>query len=431
MTSPTTPGKVNVKQLAFLLLNEVREVGFGGAAGGGKSEGMLQGASQYLDIPGYKAIILRRTFRDLALPGALMDRSMEWWKGTKASWDGNDHKWTFPEGTTLQFGYLEGPQDHLRYQGAEFQFVGFDEATQFELKQYLYLFSRLRRVRGVQVPLRMRSATNPGGPGHEWYRDRFKLPLGPDIGANRAFVFSHLGDNPYLDQEEYTEALSELDPTTQAQLLAGDWSALASGGKFDPSQIQWHEPNEMPPAHEFQSVVRYWDLAGTEPNDVNPDPDWTVGVKLGMTRFGSQTLDLPDWWILDVARCRHEPRKTEQFVHMIANRDGRAIPQWFEQERGGAGKLLVSSFRNNVLPYHEVNGLYVTGDKETRAQEPAARMNEGRFHGIYGPWNEPYAIELRIFPEGSHDDQVDGTSGAFIACQRQVQMRVTSTVKEY
>lgn len=240
-----------------------------------------------------------------------------------------------------------------------------------------------------------------------------------------------LEDNPYLDAVEYEHVLAELDATTRAQLRSGDWSALASGGKFNPTQIQWHDANEMPPPHEFSSIVRYWDLAGTAPGDSTPDPDWTAGVKLGKTRFGSQTIDLPDWWILDVARCRKDPGGTEQFIKMIANRDGRAIPQWFEQERGGAGKLLVGAYRMNVLPYHEVSALYVTGNKETRATVPAARMSEGRFHGINADWNEPFAIELTIFPEGSHDDQVDGLSGAFVACDRQLTMMTHSQVREF
>ncbi|MCB0042872.1 MAG: terminase family protein [Caldilinea sp.] len=154
------PHKPTPKQWAFLLLPH-REAFFGGQPGGGKSDALLMGALQYADVPGYSALLLRRTYADLALPGALMDRSLEWLVGTDARWNSTTKTWTFPSGATVTFGYLENEKDKFRYQGAEFQYVGFDELTQFSETQYTYLFSRLRRLAGVNIPLRMRSAGNP------------------------------------------------------------------------------------------------------------------------------------------------------------------------------------------------------------------------------------------------------------------------------
>jgi hypothetical protein len=74
---------------------------------------------------------------------------------------------------TLTFGYLESERNKYRYQSSEVQYIGFDELTQFAESQYLYLFSRLRRLQGSDVPLRMRSASNPDGIGREWVRARF------------------------------------------------------------------------------------------------------------------------------------------------------------------------------------------------------------------------------------------------------------------
>src|SRR4029077_3634506 len=145
--------------------------------------------------------------------------------------------WTFPSGATLAFGYLENENDKYQYQGAEYQFVGFDELSQFTESQYLYLFSRLRRLEGSDIPLRMRSASNPGGVAGRWVYSRF-IPdnfLPPDavepkvwwkegVGEDgkefkRAFIPARLQDNPYLDLVEYEEALNELDPITREQLL--------------------------------------------------------------------------------------------------------------------------------------------------------------------------------------------------------------------
>ena len=210
------------KQRRFLRTKELEAL-YGGAAGGGKSDAILMAALQYVDVPGYAAIIFRRTYADLALPGAIMDRAREWLHG-KAKWREQDKTFTFPSGAKLTFGYLDHPNDKYRYQSSEFQFIGFDELTQFLESEYTYLMSRLRRKANVEIPLRMRSASNPGGRGHDWVRNRFMLnPEG------RGFVPASLEDNPKIDREGYIKSLSELDPITRAQLLDGDWDADDDG----------------------------------------------------------------------------------------------------------------------------------------------------------------------------------------------------------
>lgn len=247
------PHAPHVKQHAFLWLH-CQEALFGGAAGGGKSDALLMAALQWVDTPGYAAIILRRTFADLSLPGAVMDRSKEWLAGTDAKWNDNAKTWQFPNGGTLTFGYLQTAKDKFRYQGAEFQYIGFDEVTQFPEEDYRYLFSRLRKpeapvgdsdddtqrkaiVRALSaVPLRMRCATNPGGEGHRWVKTRFleKLPDSDDpldvqAAMERVFIPSLLEDNPSLDKAAYEASLRQLDPITQAQLRHGDWMIRQPG----------------------------------------------------------------------------------------------------------------------------------------------------------------------------------------------------------
>lgn len=217
------PHKPTAPQERFLKLT-CREGLYGGAAGGGKSDALLMDALQGVNVPGYSAILFRRTYTDLALPGAIMDRSHEWLSGTDAKWNDRDKTWVFPSGATLSFGYLDGPRDHFRYQGAEFQYIGFDELTQFLEKQYVYLFSRLRRTHGVTVPLKMRGATNPGDIGHEWVKRRFL-----DEPDDRAFVPAKLEDNPHLDRVAYLDALGQLDPVTRQQLRDGLWVRDTSG----------------------------------------------------------------------------------------------------------------------------------------------------------------------------------------------------------
>lgn len=224
MATRFCPHRPHPKQREFIEL-DCLEALYGGAAGGGKSDALLMAALRYVKIPGYSAILFRRTYTELALPEAIMARSHEWLAGSEAHWSGETKTWTFPSGATLSFGYLDSPNDHFRYQGAAFQFVGWDELTQWAVDtQYRYLFSRLRRLEGARVPLRVRAATNPGGLGHEWVKARFI-----DRPGDRRFVPATLEDNLSLDRAAYESALSELDPITYAQLRKGEWVRDPSG----------------------------------------------------------------------------------------------------------------------------------------------------------------------------------------------------------
>lgn len=239
------------RQSAFLGL-QCLEALYGGAAGGGKSVALLMAALQHVDVPSYSAALFRRTFTDLALPGAVMDLAHQWLGPTAARWIDQQKVWRFPSGATLAFGYLDGPRDHFRYQGAEFQFVGFDELTQFDERPYTYLFSRLRRPRaGADVPLRMRGATNPGGIGHRWVKRRFL-----DAPGERVFVPARLDDNPHLDADEYRAALAELDAVTRAQLESGQWVEDTSGHIYRvPASIDVESLPDLPDGESYAHVI--------------------------------------------------------------------------------------------------------------------------------------------------------------------------------
>ena len=117
---PITP---TPKQTAFLLMNNTKEILYGGAAGGGKSVAQLAAALQYVDVPGYSAILFRKTYADLSLPGALIDMSKQWLMpfvdSKEVKWSEKEKQYVFPSGATLNFGYLESANDCYRYQGAE------------------------------------------------------------------------------------------------------------------------------------------------------------------------------------------------------------------------------------------------------------------------------------------------------------------------
>jgi predicted phage terminase large subunit-like protein len=373
---------------------------YGGAAGGGKSDALLMAGLQYADVPGYAGLILRLTFSDLSLPGALMDRAAEWLTPTDAHWNGVEKTWQFPGGGSLSFGYLENERDKYRYQSSEFQFIGIDEATQFTGTKYTYMFSRLRRKKGLAVPLRMRPASNPGGVGHEFFKQRF---LVEGWEKKRLFIPARLEDNPYLDREEYEHSLAQLDYVTRQRLRMGDWNVSEDGGLFKREWFKVISPSEIP---DNLAKVRYWDLAGTEPKASNPDPDWTAGVLVGMTTDYK-------FFILDVRLARLTPHGIEQLVKETAESDGVGVSVVIEQEPGSSGVAVIDHYRRTVLSLFAVYGNRPTGDKITRARPVSARTQAGDVFMVRGMWNTEFLDMVCQFPsDGVHDDPVDALSGA-------------------
>ena len=397
------PEQPSLTQSVFLRTYAIEAL-FGGAAGGGKSSALLMSALQYVDVPGYSAILFRRTFADLALPGALMDRFRDWIAGEPdIHWNSNSYVATFPSGARISFGYLNNKDDYLRYKGAEFQFIGMDEVTEIRENDYRYLFSRLRRPSSgplSRVPLRMRAASNPAP---NWVRQRF-IVEGKSKG--RVFVPSMLTDNPGVDADSYRQALSALSPVERQQLEFGDWWATTLGSMFDREAFVQLEPDDKPVLTTNSRAVRFWDLAATEPSPSNPDPDWTVGTLM--------IFDQGIAYVLDVKRARVKGEKVEQLIANTAAADGHDVAIRMEQEPGSAGKALCDQFARYVVPGYDFQGIRSTGDKVTRARPFAAAVANGNVRVIPGEWYGDWLDELTSFPEAApHDDQVDSAVSAF------------------
>ena len=225
------------RQARFIIYPS-EEAFYGGQAGGGKSSALLMSALQYVEekhIPEgenklkYNALIIRRTLEDLDMPNAIMDRAKQWLLPKEDEgllvWKDQKKRFIFNSGATLTFRYLSHNKHLNSYQGAELQFVGFDELTQFPENQYNYLHSRLRKLENSDIPIRMRGASNPGGIGHDWVKKRFV-----EDNSKLPFIPSAYTDNKYLNQEEYSKQLDKLDELTRLQLKYGDWNAVLKEG---------------------------------------------------------------------------------------------------------------------------------------------------------------------------------------------------------
>ena len=161
-------------QTEFLAASE-QEVLYGGAAGGGKSFGLLADPMRYFSNPNFNGLILRRSNDELR---ELIWKSQELYPKAfqGAKWGEKKSQWTFPSGARLWLTYLENDRDVLRYQGQAFSYIAFDELTQYSTPfAYNYMRSRLRTT-DPTLPIFLRATTNPGSVGHSWVKRMFIDP---------------------------------------------------------------------------------------------------------------------------------------------------------------------------------------------------------------------------------------------------------------
>ena len=218
---------------------------YGGAAGGGKSDCALAEALRQVHIPHYRGIILRKTFPQLT---DLIDRSQEIYRKVfpKAKYNESSHVWKFPSGAKIYFGSMQYTKDRLNYQGKHYDFIDFDELTQFQYDEYIYLFSR-NRPNGPDTRCYIRAQANPGGIGHSWVKERFITAMEPlhtiwdnakivfpdghveDRWKSRIFVPSTVFDNKKLleNDPDYITRLAAMPEAERKALLYGDWDSFS------------------------------------------------------------------------------------------------------------------------------------------------------------------------------------------------------------
>jgi predicted phage terminase large subunit-like protein len=148
------------------------------------------------------------------------------------------------------------------------------------------------------------------------------------------------------------------------------------------------------------TFCRAWDLAATA-----DDGDYTVGAKLGKMPDG-RTL------ISDVIRFQGSPDRVREAVLNAAGRDSNRTKIRLPQDPGQAGKAQAQSFVR-MLSGYTTNVLTVSGEKTTRAEPFASQVNASNVVMLRAGWNDAFVDELRMFPNGPHDDQVDAGSDAF------------------
>ena len=396
--------KENLRQAAMLCYMG-KEALFGGRPGGGKSGYSLMRACQYLHVPGYAALILRREWPQLSKPGGLIPKSHEWLAKTPATWSEQKKCWTTPEGGKLQFGHCEHPYDAYNFQGDEYQLIVFEEICQFTEWIYGYICTRLRRAAGLTVPLEIRCTANPGGIGHDFVKQKFILSEDP----NCIFLPSALDDNPFVDRESYQKQLDAItDPVLRKQMREGDWDIMASGGVLDGAWFETVIAADVPPP---VMQVMACDVAGTLKRKDGRESDETVF----MTGHRDKVSGII--YLTDGEGFRGTPGTVEDRMENAMDR-AEAVCKTLTVEEKPPGEAGIERLERRLKRFagHWYK-MVPTGQKSKieRAQQLSTLAQAGKVKIVVDTahcrWNAKFKSQCNVFGQPDvHDDWVDAAA---------------------
>jgi len=159
------------------------------------------------------------------------------------------------------------------------------------------------------------------------------------------------------------------------------------------------------------TIVRGWDLAATDAKAVEAKKAaWTVGLRL---RYVKRKI-----YIEDVIRLRGSPHKVRTTMRTAADQDGKVVIIDFPQDPGQAGKAQAEDIAAD-FPDRRAYYSPESGDKEVRAEAPAAQVEAGNVYLVRGAWNGVFLDEAAAFPGSTFKDQVDAFSRAYHRAVRQ------------
>lgn len=411
----------------------------GGAAFGGKTYGLLLEPLRHKENGDFSATIFRRTTVQIRNQGGLWDESKKLYAYCGATPYSQGLEWRFPSGARIKFAHMEHEDNRFDWKGSQIPLIGFDQLEEFTATQFWYMLSRNRSASGV--PGYVRGTVNPDP--DSWVREFLRWWINDETGyaikersgvlrwfirvgdafewadtkaelmakhadcspLSATFIPALPADNPIGQKADpaYMSKLRILPKVEREQLEKGNWNIRPMAGMY--FQRQWFQIVEAAPA-DVARRVRYWDRAASEPRP-NTDPDASAGVKLSRDAQGV-------FYVEDVRKMRVSAHRVETAIVTTAGQDGKAVQIGWMQDPGSAGKGEAEALGRALVGYH-FKYAPATGDKATRASPVSSQAEAGNIKIVRGPWNEDFLLELENFcGDGkSHDDQVDGLSGAF------------------
>lgn len=406
------------------------------------------------DVPGFRAVMFRRTMPNITNAGSMWDQSAKLYPHAQAKPNASKYHWTFPSEARVEFASLQHAKTVLEWKSAEIALLGFDQIEEFTEDQFWYMISRNRSTCGV--PPYVRCTVNPvpaddaiGGWVHKliqwwldpetglpikerdgivrwfirineeikWYnskQDAVTAAIGYGFEPEKAailpkslsFIAARLEDNKKLMEVDpgYYANLMSMPLVERERLYGGNWNVKPTAGRV--FNRAWFTIVPMAPLD--VQCVRYWDKAGTEEKE-NPNAAFTAGVKMG---YSPSTKG---FYVLDVVHGQWQARERENVIRQCAEIDGSGVTVWVEQEPGSGGKESAKNTIINTLAGYACFADRVKGDKYIRSQPFAAMVQAYNVYLVKGDWNDGYLTELHAFePEGAgRKDRVDASSGAF------------------
>ncbi len=199
----------------------------------------------------WRGVLFRKTYPELQ---DVIEKSKKWFKQFAPDAFFNEAKtyWQWPTGEMLFLRQFSKPVDYWKYHGLAYPWIAWEELTTWaDDKCFKSMFSCSRStVRGI--PRKIRATTNPFGPGHNWVKDRYRLPVAPGhlrgpiiddsrdengiLEPPRVAIHGQLSENLILVHNDpgYINSLAASAPTPAAKeaWLRGSWDII-SGGMFD------------------------------------------------------------------------------------------------------------------------------------------------------------------------------------------------------
>lgn len=242
----------------WLLSCPVFEIFFGGARGGGKSDGMLGDFASHADEFGEDAIglVIRRELTQLK---ELIERSKQIYSLLGAVWHVGEKMWRFPNGARLTFAYIDNDDDADKYQGSSYSRVYVEELGNFPSPAPILKLMACIRSANPKVRCGFRATGNPGGPGHLWIKQRYIMPapggmkvikekyINPftkeEFEQERVFIPSKITDNKYNNNPQYVARLQMVGNARLVEAwLLGKWDVI-EGAYFE----EWNEQRHIIP----------------------------------------------------------------------------------------------------------------------------------------------------------------------------------------
>ena len=215
------------------------------------------------------------------------------------------------------------------------------------------------------------------------------------------------------DEKWYKSQFASLGSYAASGLLQCN-PQIRGGNLFDTSKIQWHDSVADFPKTRY---YRVWDYAHSAKQTQKADPDWTSGTLLTFTKIEGQ------WhlWIRDVVRMRGKSPERDNLVRACTEKDGANVPVAVENSLDS--KDSINAMQTVLLGRRTVIPVNISIDKVARAGYIEPIFEAGHVHCLRSSWNLDWIQEVKEFPSGKHDDQVDNlTAGYFLICQNQGQV---------